>query len=209
MDNTLLTKERILKEAEVLFAEKGFHGTSIRDIADRAQVNIAAINYHFRNKQTLFYKVLESGLEFFNEKILETISGKDLTFEELSEELFHLFLKHDRIVLNCFKLFVSQHNVTSENESDFELLEDMFDKNTPSDKAIVGVLEKEIKRKLSDDESENVLDMIYVQLFHMSVFYSSNMSKIKCHKKKITKKHGVEKIRFLARTLVSYLRKGK
>jgi len=42
------TKSRILDSAEKLFGMKGFDGTSLRDITTAAEVNLAAINYHFQ-----------------------------------------------------------------------------------------------------------------------------------------------------------------
>ena len=48
------SKENILKEANRLFAEKGYTGTSVRELAEAAEVNVAAINYHFGSKQGLF-----------------------------------------------------------------------------------------------------------------------------------------------------------
>ena len=40
------TRERILRTAERLFAERGFNGVSVRELAAAAQVNIASIGYH-------------------------------------------------------------------------------------------------------------------------------------------------------------------
>lgn len=51
------TKSRILEVAEELFAQQGYDGTPIRMIADQAQVNIAAVNYHFGSKSNLFESV--------------------------------------------------------------------------------------------------------------------------------------------------------
>ncbi|MAV90990.1 MAG: hypothetical protein CL676_06185 [Bdellovibrionaceae bacterium] len=48
------SKKNILKEANRLFAEKGYTGTSVRELAEAAEVNVAAINYHFGSKQGLF-----------------------------------------------------------------------------------------------------------------------------------------------------------
>lgn len=48
------TKDRILDAAERLFALHGFDGTSMRGITAEAQVNLAAINYHFQSKEALF-----------------------------------------------------------------------------------------------------------------------------------------------------------
>ncbi len=53
------TKERILEAAGDIFGREGFKATTIRRIAEAAQVNIAAINYHFRDKEGLYAAVLE------------------------------------------------------------------------------------------------------------------------------------------------------
>ena len=53
------TKERILEAAGDIFGCEGFKATTIRRIAESAQVNIAAINYHFRDKEGLYAAVLE------------------------------------------------------------------------------------------------------------------------------------------------------
>jgi AcrR family transcriptional regulator len=56
-DTTLahdLTKARLLEAAGVEFAEKGFDGATIRSISQRAGANIAAVNYHFGDKERLY-----------------------------------------------------------------------------------------------------------------------------------------------------------
>lgn len=52
------TRRRVIDAAAVLFAERGFHGTTVRDIAQRARVNLAAGHYHFGSKETLYLEVL-------------------------------------------------------------------------------------------------------------------------------------------------------
>src|SRR5438445_12964297 len=56
------TKDRLLAAAAALFAERGFHRTTVRDIAARAGVNVAAGNYHYGSKKALYLEVL--GAEF-------------------------------------------------------------------------------------------------------------------------------------------------
>src|SRR5260221_14177855 len=51
------TRDRILKTAERLFAERGFNGVSVRELAGAASVNIASIGYHFRSKEGLLAEV--------------------------------------------------------------------------------------------------------------------------------------------------------
>ncbi len=52
------TKNKILDAAEQLFADKGFNGTSLREITSQAEVNLAAVNYHFGSKKELIKAVM-------------------------------------------------------------------------------------------------------------------------------------------------------
>jgi AcrR family transcriptional regulator len=54
------TRERVLAAASELFAEHGFRGTTVRDIAERARVNIASGNYHYGSKKELYLQVLRT-----------------------------------------------------------------------------------------------------------------------------------------------------
>jgi len=56
-------RELLLDTAEALFAERGFHGASVRDITEAANVRNASINYHFESKENLFLKVIERRIE--------------------------------------------------------------------------------------------------------------------------------------------------
>jgi AcrR family transcriptional regulator len=59
LSNNLLpdTRQRILDAAERLFARDGYHFTSLRAITTEADVNLAAVNYHFGSKETLLEEV--------------------------------------------------------------------------------------------------------------------------------------------------------
>jgi AcrR family transcriptional regulator len=54
------TRERIMEAALDLFGERGLTGTTVRDIAQRAHVNVAAISYHFGGKDELYRAVAET-----------------------------------------------------------------------------------------------------------------------------------------------------
>jgi len=52
------TGARVIRAAGTLFAERGFHGTTMRDIAERAGANVASGHYHFGSKRDLYLAVL-------------------------------------------------------------------------------------------------------------------------------------------------------
>src|SRR5262245_60154769 len=55
------TRERILEAAEEVFADKGFNQATVREILKRAGVsNIAAINYHFGDKERLYVETVKN-----------------------------------------------------------------------------------------------------------------------------------------------------
>jgi AcrR family transcriptional regulator len=54
------TQQRLLQAAVQVFAEKGYEGGTVRDICRLAGVNLAAVNYHFRDKERLYIEAVKS-----------------------------------------------------------------------------------------------------------------------------------------------------
>lgn len=63
------TKNKILDAAEQLFADKGFNGTSLREITSLAEVNLAAVNYHFGSKKELIKAVMSRYMNELSPKL--------------------------------------------------------------------------------------------------------------------------------------------
>jgi len=61
-------RDRILNAAERLFARRGFHGVSVREIARAARVDVALVSYHVGKKAELFEAVLLRRAEVLNEE---------------------------------------------------------------------------------------------------------------------------------------------
>jgi AcrR family transcriptional regulator len=69
------TKERILDAAETLFADQGFAATSLRQITSEANVNLAAVNYHFQSKESLLLAVMRRKIEPINARRIALLDG--------------------------------------------------------------------------------------------------------------------------------------
>lgn len=69
------TRDRLLDAAGQVFAEKGYHATTIREIASQAGTNISAVNYHFRDKMGLYTEVLMSSLEWVKSLLSTAFAG--------------------------------------------------------------------------------------------------------------------------------------
>ena len=96
------TRDAIIKAAVNLFAEKGFEGTSVRDIVAKAGVNQAAINYHFKGKSGLYLEVLKTAFEGltdrtgFSSEELRSLSREDALRTFISKQLRPLTFRDER-----------------------------------------------------------------------------------------------------------------
>jgi AcrR family transcriptional regulator len=89
-DRGARARERLLAEATRLFAEKGYAGTSTREICLAAQANVAAIHYHFGGKEGLYREVLLAPIR----ELLARFEGYDDPALPLADAL--------RLVLGAF-----------------------------------------------------------------------------------------------------------
>ena len=69
------TRDRILDAAERLFAEQGFHLTTLRQITQSAEANLAAVNYYFGSKQELIRAIFRRRLDALNAARLERLDA--------------------------------------------------------------------------------------------------------------------------------------
>ena len=79
------TKERILGAAETLFAQHGFAGTSLRQVTSRADVNLAAVNYHFGSKENLINEVFRRRMDEMSQARLRALEAAKIL--EMPERL--------------------------------------------------------------------------------------------------------------------------
>lgn len=90
----------ILHVAEQLFAEEGFDGTSVRDIAKKANINVAMISYYFGSKE----KLLEA-------LVLYRIGDMSLQLESLQQENSSPIEKIDKLIAFYISRINSNRNI--------------------------------------------------------------------------------------------------
>jgi AcrR family transcriptional regulator len=95
-----VTRERIAKAAERLFAERGYDGTSIRAIVAKARVNQAAINYHFDGKDGLYREVLRAAFRAMTEDQLThaaeiKVMSREAALREFIRRQLHPLMARD------------------------------------------------------------------------------------------------------------------
>jgi len=80
-------REKLLDAAEVLFCEKGFEGTSVRDLTTTAGCNVASVNYHFGGKDKLYVEMFRRQMRRLfqrHKKLIDTLADNpDATLEDL------------------------------------------------------------------------------------------------------------------------------
>lgn len=99
-----VSKQKVVEAASILFFQKGYHGTSVRDIAKKASVNVSLISYYFKGKQGLF----EHAVTDYYEEYLHSIETllQDMSQVSAIEQLkeltqFIIQYKQMHLQLSC------------------------------------------------------------------------------------------------------------
>lgn len=87
------TRERILGVAEALFARHGFAGASLRQVTAAANVNLAAVNYHFGSKESLIEEVFRRRLDQLNQQRLAALEKALSKPQPSVEDVLEAFIR--------------------------------------------------------------------------------------------------------------------
>jgi AcrR family transcriptional regulator len=106
---------QIIEAAEKLFAAKGFNGTSVRDIAETARINLAMISYYFGSKEKLFEAMFAYRSNFFKLQLESMLQNKEL---EPMEKMYQLIDQYIIRLTNqqCFHRIMVREQMMNNNE---------------------------------------------------------------------------------------------
>jgi TetR/AcrR family transcriptional regulator, fatty acid metabolism regulator protein len=105
--------DAILDAAKAIFADKGFEGTSIADIARAAQISDGLVYRYFRNKRELLYEVLRK----FYERILLDLETQVFRHDGFAAQLETLIRRHLEVFVSdtdLCRLFISEVRTASD-----------------------------------------------------------------------------------------------
>jgi AcrR family transcriptional regulator len=134
------TKEQILDAAEKLITERGIDAVSLREITTAAEVNLAAVHYHFGSKEGLVQKVFERRIRPVNEARLrmldqaERSAGQgpleiECVLRALIEPPLRLYAEHERgpqFTRVCGRIYAERSSALEETFD--ELFQELVDR---------------------------------------------------------------------------------
>jgi AcrR family transcriptional regulator len=137
------TKNRILDAAEELFAKHGYDGTSLRGVTGAAEVNLAAVHYHFGGKLNLFQAVFERRVGGINEERLRLLdeiearaTSEPVPLEEVLEAFFgpalHMAMEGDPGHMRFMQIVGRANSATGEHLAAIkEVFQEIHDRFIP------------------------------------------------------------------------------
>ena len=135
-------KEHIINKAIELFAEKGFEGTSIRDLAARAEVNVAMVNYYFGSKEKLFEAMVQHKAAYTKGMLEELVKDNSLTEIEKLDRIVESYV--NKIFSNrLFHRVIHQELMLHQRET---LQDSIINIVSPNSIVIKGIIESGIKK---------------------------------------------------------------
>jgi AcrR family transcriptional regulator len=100
------TLDRILITAESLFAEHGYDGTTLRQITQHAKVNLAAVNYHHGDKESLYLEILRRRIQPINQARLARLDEAE---RQAGDQPVPLAVLMEILARPLFELFADSH----------------------------------------------------------------------------------------------------
>ena len=168
-DQNIPTRERLLDRAEWLFAERGYHAVTIREVTHAADCNLAAVNYHFGSKANLYLEVFRHCWAAHAGKVKrhfdgllenQSVDSKEAIVESLTRSFLSGPLSEEE--RRCFFLLMMRE--VSRPTETFEVINDEF--ITPFLRDIMEVFKPCLPHIQSEDKLVlSILSIIALMLY--------------------------------------------
>ncbi len=89
----MMTKAEILDAAAQIFRIKGYHATSMSDIAGAVNLQKASLYHHVSSKQEILLELLDRALELLSEQIRDIVKDQNAKVDEKLRQMMHAYLK--------------------------------------------------------------------------------------------------------------------
>lgn len=162
------TRQRIIEASTYLFGMKGYDATSTREIAQRAGVNIASLNYHFKSKQGILEEVTGCIIQEFHDKMKLLAQDQNQTAAEYALKIYSTITEDGVKCLNHFKMFLGSGNCSHHLESEAH----------PGWYDLRNFIKKEVKPSVPDSETLWASTIIFTYLMHSAVMAASGVGKL-------------------------------
>lgn len=156
------TKQNIIEVALHFFSEYGYDGTSIRDLAAKANVNVASINYHFGSKQNLYWASMKHSHDVFRIKI-EELSNNTENINQMMVQVFNFVLEDPSLFKATMKMMMTD----GVPDPDPEYYDASCEKGPPGVEAIASVIMREKgMESISEEKLAWAIRAIFGNLVH-------------------------------------------
>jgi AcrR family transcriptional regulator len=119
---------QIMEAAEGLFSEKGFDGTSVRDIAEEAGVNLAMISYYFGSKEKLMESLFQYRGQSITLQLESMLQNRDMSSLQKAYGLIDNYM--ERIMnLQCFHKIMSREQMVNVKGATTKLIHELKRRN--------------------------------------------------------------------------------
>ena len=173
-------REEILRAAERIFAQNGFHNSTVAEIAKESEFAIGTLYQFFKNKEELYYTMMIEKFDLLYNTLLTEVGKNTNCFEKLNclVEVVLAFIEQN---VDFFKIFTWELNVLNANMN-HNLKDQLITKHFAYSKLISDVIkeglqERVLKEGNADDLSTALLGMM--NIFSFNWIYSQQQDSLK------------------------------
>lgn len=162
------TKSKIIDVAKKLFSENGFEGTSIRELAKIAEVNVASINYHFGSKEQLFFTIIQDAITKLTDSLKNIYEGhvqKKSPAEDFFVEVYRYFSSNSQDIVTTMKVLMS---VPMTQKSEISHIKEV-EKGPPGGEYFELVIKNSINKSISNENLHWASTAIFSHITHKTV----------------------------------------